>query len=233
MAIAKVHTDTFKDLANSPATLTLVMPTGAVSTDIAIATITSDFSTTITPPAGWTRVGSQVKMTAGNTVCVDVFVSLGNNTNMGFGVSGSGTGNSIGSVVSCFSGVDNTTPIDVAGSGNTVSGTNTLTMSAITIVTANAWELIAAGDFNGGVFSATSFTVSENTHTNAAAALLYNTTPKGTGSTGTVALDDSASTTNQIMCALAFALRPATATTALLPYLLTSPYEDLSLIEDW
>jgi hypothetical protein len=215
------------DKASAAATETITKPTGTASTDILVIAFGTDkgsnVAQTITPPSGWTRIGAQVSQTNGASqiVLLDAFWSLGSNASLGFGNSVSGAAVQQGWVCGAFTGVDNTTPIDVAdGTGNKGTFANTLTVNGVTIVTDQAWDCFAAADWLGGVFSATSFTVAENGHTNASAALLYNTTPKSTGATGTVTFSDTlGGSGTQIMEAIRFALRPAvTATKARPPF---------------
>jgi hypothetical protein len=208
------------DKATALATETITKPTGTASTDILVIAFGTDkgsnVAQTITPPSGWTRIGAQVSQTNGASqiVLLDAFWSLGSNASLGFGNSASGAAVQQGWSCGAFTGVDNTTPIDVAdGTGNKNTATGTLTVNGVTIVTANAWDCMAAADWSGGVFSATSFTVAENGHTNASAGLLYNTTPKSTGATGTATLSDTLGTSTQILEAIRFALRPAATAT--------------------
>lgn len=214
MAIAHVHTDTSGDIASTTATTTITTPTGSAATDVLIAVFGDDVAggTQNTPsaPAGWTLIGAQVTATSGvNHIGVTAFWALGNVSNKGF--TNNHTAGQQGWVCAAFSGVDNTTPIDVTGTGTTSTGASSVTANAVTIATANAWEVIAACDWLGKVgFTATSFTETHNTAANASVSFLYNTTPKSTGSTGTVVVNNSDGTTaSEIMACLPFALRPA------------------------
>jgi hypothetical protein len=202
------------DKATALATETITKPTGTASTDILVIAFGTDkgsnVAQTITPPSGWTRIGAQVSQTNGASqiVLLDAFWSLGSNASLGFGNSASGAAVQQGWLCGAFTGVDNTTPIDVADNGIKNSAAGTLTVTGVTIVTANAWDCMAAADWSGGVFSATSFTVAENGHTNASAALLYNQTPKSTGATGTATLSDTLGTGAQIPAATATSAPP-------------------------
>jgi hypothetical protein len=209
MAISHTHTDTKDSSATGPATLAPAKPTGTVSTDVLILAmcVSNNGSATgsYTAPSGWTSVGNVTS--TGNVIRVDVWWALGSVASTTF--TKSGTVNAYGLVMAAFAGVDNTTPIDATGTANSNTGSATLTVNAVTIVTDQAWELIGTSDWNGGTFSATGFTVSASATTGEETALLYNTTPKSTGSTGTVTLNDSASASAQSLCAVPFALRPA------------------------
>ncbi|MDE2102186.1 MAG: hypothetical protein KGL39_33380 [Patescibacteria group bacterium] len=219
MAIAHVHTDTTKDISSTTSATAVVLPTGTASTDVVIAVFGIDTAGgnasgwTVTAPAGWTKIGSnQLDVDAGAPgVVLFAFWALGSVANLSF--TNSRTGDSQGVVVAAFSGVDNTTPIDVLDTtGSSSTGSTSATATAITTVTNNAWELIAAADWLSGSFTSAGFTVSENGHTNCAAALLYNTTPVSpAGSTGTKTVSDSQSATGQVIVLRSFALRPAAA----------------------
>jgi hypothetical protein len=217
------RTSSSADIASATATVTITKPTGFASTDVLIAVFgtskSSNVAHTITAPAGWTRIAAQVSQTNGTAeiILLDVFWALGSVVGLGFTNSTTGGGVQQGWLCAAFTGVDTTTPIDVAvvaGDKNTASAT--LTVSAITIATTNAWDCIAAADWLGGVFTVTSFTVAENGHTNASAALCYNTTPKSTGTTGTATLNSTAGA-NQILEDIRFALRPAAGGSVTLP----------------
>lgn len=229
MAIAHARTDTTQDIASATATLTVVKPTGVAATEVMIIVIVTEGGTntldTITPPVGHTRIGARVSQTNGGAeiVQVDVFWALGNVALMGYLNSITGSNVQQGVVCAAFSGVDNTNPIDVAGTGNSSTGVSTLVTNAITIVTNQSWHMIGSGDWTGGsAQTATGFTVSENAHANAATCLLYNTTPKSTGSTGTVTVNAGSGST-QIIVGQPFALAPAAggggATVSYLPLL--------------
>lgn len=206
MAIAHVNTDTHASPSTIVASLAITMPTGATSSQVAILTITSNATTTITPPSGWTRIGSQVVQTNGTgTVCVDVFWSLGNNTQLTFTNNPTNGTHAQAWVCATFSGVDTTNPVDVAGTGNTSINSSTVVASSLTTTIANDWELICVGDINIGTYTATGFTVSQIS-TFASAGLLYNVTPLSIGATGTVTVTDSAANANNGLAALPFTL---------------------------
>jgi hypothetical protein len=223
VAIAHSGTDKSGDIASATATVTITKPTGFNTTDVLISVFGSDSLTgtaanVVTAPSGWTAVSAGFsKADAGNDfVSLYAFWALGSVANLGFTNSVTGANVSQGWVCVGFSGVDNTTPIDAtSGVNDSNTGSSTLTTSAVTVATANAWHLIAFADWLGKAFTATGFTVAENAHSNASAALLYNTTPKSAGSTGTVSVS-SVTASGQINTGLAFALRPAGAGAAFL-----------------
>jgi hypothetical protein len=204
------------DIASTAATVTPTKPTGFASTDVLVYVFAEDngasTTTTITAPGGFTRIGATTLGSSGvNRIKLDAFWCLGSQVSMGFTNSHTGSGFQQGWVALAFTGVDNTTAVDVADSAgtNTGTGATSLTVNGVTIATDQAWDCIACCDWNSGVVSATNFTAVENGHTNAMVAALYNTTPKSVGATGTASVADTASATSQIMAAIRFALRPA------------------------
>jgi hypothetical protein len=134
--------------------------------------------------------------------------SPGSVTNLTF--SGTAAGYNSSWVCGGFTGVDPTTPIDATGTVST-STTGTIVANAVTVVTAQAWHVILAKGWNPGTMTAPNFTAFGNgTNSSSQAYLLYNPTAKAAGSTGTVTLTDSGSTTSQNLTAIPLALRPAT-----------------------
>jgi hypothetical protein len=212
MAISHVLTDTTADSATG-GNLSVTLPTSIAATDIAILSVGAGRSGAVcgsyTAPAGWTKIGELVNGVNGSShVTGQVFWALGNVANLTFTVSG--TTDEKGYVCAAFRGVDNTTPIDATGTANnTTTNVSSITVNAVTVVTDQAWHLIALADWQGGTFSATSFTNSQNGASNIGVTVMYNTTPKGTGSTGTVSVSSSGSTSGQVLTAVPFALMPS------------------------
>jgi hypothetical protein len=125
----------------------------------------------------------------------------------------SGTGD-MGWVCAAYTGVDNTTPIDATGTTGTNTNSGTIVANLVTVATANAWELIASIAWQSGAWSATGFTSADNgSAANQQAVILYNTTPKSTGSTGTVTVTNAGTASGQHLIAIPFALRPAAVAT--------------------
>jgi hypothetical protein len=215
VAIAKILTNSSASVA-APATLTVTKPTGGTpgAADRLVLVVTGGNGGgnvgSYTAPAGWTSVGSVLNLAGGaGHTSLQVWHAAGDVASLGF--TKSGTVADAGWVMLCFSGCDTTTPVDVAGTANSATGANSLATNALTVVTDQAWHLIGFADWLSGTYSATGFTVAASPTTNEACALLYNTTPKGVGSTGAVTVNDSASATNQNLMAVPFALRPAAA----------------------
>ena len=141
------------------------------------------------------------------------FWALGNIANLTF--TKSGNVSALGWACSAFTGVDNATPIDAIGTAtNTISST-TVTVGTVSVATNNAWHLVAACEAaKSATLSATSFTIAESGNTNEHAALLYNTTPKSVGATGTVTVTSTDGTGGQTLIGFAFAIRPDAAASA-------------------
>jgi hypothetical protein len=218
MAIGVNSNVTRQDIASITATTTITKPTGTANTDILIAIFATDSGgnntqRTVTNPTGWTNIFTEFVAGATNGVSLHGAWAKGDVASLGF--TNGATGLQQGVVVVGFTGVDNTTSIDATGTTNSSTGATTDTANAVTIATLNAWELIAFASWNGGTNSATGFTAVQNVASppapNADATLLYNTTPKATGSTGTVVVTSTGSATGQILLAAPFALRPAAA----------------------
>jgi archaellum component FlaF (FlaF/FlaG flagellin family) len=191
--------------ASSGATLT--KPTGALAGDLMVISLSWDAGGTLTAPAGWTALATNVGNTSMKAAAYYRVVQAGD-------TSWSWTWTSapaVGWVVQTFSSEDTTTPIDATGTTSTNTAAASITANAVTVVTSQAIEVIANGAWNGStVFSATGFTVINNGATaNQPASLMYNLTGKATGSTGTVTCTGSGSASGQILTAIPFALRPA------------------------
>lgn len=204
------------DIASATATVTVTKPTGTLSTDGVVVVFGTDngngTSTTITPPSGATRIGARTPVSSGSTrIVLDAFWFYGSQSSLGFTNSNTGSSIQQGWVALAFSGVDQTNIIDVADTAGTNSNTGaaSLTVNGVTIATDQAMDCIACCDWNSGVVSSSGFAVVENGHTNAMAAMLYNTTPKSTGATGTATLSDTAASSGQMIAAIRFALKPA------------------------
>ena len=212
------------DIASVTTTTTITKPTGTASTDVLVVTFGNDKGSsggsvfTTSAPSGWTAIYTSFQVTSSNnTIRLTGFWALGSVSNLGF--TNSSTGDQQGWVCVGFTGVDNTTPIDATGTTNSSTGATSLTTNAVTIATDQSWHLIAFASWLGGTNSATGFTARQNATpaTNADATLLYNTTPKSVGSTGTVAVSSSSSATGQIILGAPFALRPAAGAAASAP----------------
>lgn len=193
-------------------TKTVTMPTGASATSIVILNwgiFTTGNNVTITPPSGWAAVVAAVTAT---NIRQYTFWSLGNNANLGFTFTNPGGSCDLGWVATDYLGCNTTTPIDATGISTTNSGASTISAAAVTVVTDQAWEIICESDVNDGAASATGFTKKDNGSTlHMRPAILYNTTPKSTGSTGAVTVSNAGSSSGQELIVQPFALRPAAA----------------------
>jgi hypothetical protein len=205
------------DIASTTGTTTITLPTGTNSDDVLVVVIANDFGAvtaqSTTGPSGWTSIFSGFTVTSGsNHIQLNAFWALGSVANLGFTNSQTGGNYQQGWVCLGFTGVDNTTPIDAtSGSNDSNTGASSLTVSSVTVATDQAWELIAFNDWLGKVaFTASGFAEKNNAAANASVALLYNTTPKSTGATGTVSVANSDGTSGgEILAGSSFALRPS------------------------
>jgi hypothetical protein len=215
-------------------TVTITKPSGTASTDILVVTFTLNQPTmgsTVATPAGWTLIAPAVSGAVKTRVYA--FWALGSVSALGFSVTvGSGSLN-LGYLVLAFTGVDNTTPIDVAGTGDVSAGAASVTMSAITIATDQAWDCAVGTDWNEGTVTITNFTVKQNANANCDAAFCYNTTGKSIGGTGTAVFNDSATNVAQELATLRFALRPAAAAGIALDVASNSGYQAVASTYSW
>jgi hypothetical protein len=216
MAVAHALTDTTGDIGSLTTSTVITKPTGANSSHRLVLVVADDTSAAtanvLTPPAGWTRVGSTVSA-SGAQLRLNVFHAPGDVAGLTFTNSQTGTNYQQGWVCAAYTGVDATTPVDVAGTANSNTGAATLATNGFTPASTGAVHLIAFCDWIGGTYSATGYTVSQNAHANAGAGLLYSLTALtgGVAEPG-VTVGDSQPATGQVLAALPFALRLAGAT---------------------
>lgn len=122
-------------------TITLSAPSGIQATDVVLAVIYADMGTgTITPPSGWTLV---TRVDDGTTQNMAVYRALGNVASYVFTIpdpANLGVGFTLG-----YIGVNNTTPMDVAASGQINASSTTGTAPSVTTVTDNAWGVCFFG----------------------------------------------------------------------------------------
>lgn len=192
-------------------TTTVSRPSGTQAGDLMVAAWTYEGSTTPATPTGWTAVATGVGNATNKGACFYRVAQAGD-VSWTFDA---GSAVDHGGVLQTFSGVNTTTPIDATGTTSTNTGLGALTANAVTVATDQSWHLIASGAWNPGNFTATGFTVVDNggAFANEAAALLYNTTPKSVGSTGTVSVACSGTTGGQVLTDIPFALRPVAGVT--------------------
>lgn len=218
MSVAKVHTNTSANIASAGATQAVTIPTGSGSGEIAILAVGcgrfAAAAGSYTAPAAWTQIGGIFDANNGNNhVSGQVFWALGSTAGASLTLTKSGSVDTMGWVCVTFSGVDLTTPVDATGTANSGTGATTLTTNAVTVTAQGdqGWHLIGFFDWFGNTVTAPSFTVAPNGLTNESANLLYNTTPKSPGSTGTVIITGTTAG-GQVMIGIPFVLRPASAT---------------------
>lgn len=191
---------------------TVTIPSGTQPGDLMIASVCVGWITsagTITTPSGWTAVEATVVAGFGTLSAVFWRIAQAGDSTWSFPIVG-GTGNGfIGVALQSFTGCDQTNPIDSTGTGSSNTGSNTITANAVTVAFANSWELIGLAQDNTGTASATGFTVLSNAGSAAQVALLYNATPKATGSTGTVTVTGGGGASGNELACTPFAIRPA------------------------
>jgi hypothetical protein len=219
MATIAFRNSSFGDIGSVVGSQAITLPTGTLSTDYVAIFFGNDWGTprtaqSTTAPAGWSTLLAATVRTGSNSNEIQMvgFGAPGSIANLTFTNSQTGVNYQQGWSCCSFSGVDLNNPIDVSGSSIANQDSGSITAGAITIATAGAMHLIAVNDWAGGIFSATNFTNNENGHANASASIMVNPTTKSVGSTGTVAITDSAGGTNNIMIAFPFALKPLTLT---------------------
>jgi hypothetical protein len=193
-------------------------PAGTQDGDLMVVSLSFGWSSggpfTSSAPAGWTAVGENVGGSgASNTQRCSVYYRVAQPGDASWTFTQSGA-NWFGGALQTFSGVDPATPIDATGTASTNSGSATISANAVTVATANAWELIGTCAFTGPSNSATGFTTLGNAGGESYAALLYNTTPLSTGSTGAVTVTNSLGASGQTLAAIPFAIRPDTSVRA-------------------
>lgn len=206
-------TGEYRSPATTAGALAVTKPTGTSSTDVVVCAWGFRGNTSVSAPVGWTPIATG----AGSaTFRSSAYWALGSVASFGFTAAASGL--DWGYACAAFTGVDNTTPIDATGTTSVSSESLSLTANAVTVVTDQSWEVIAGiGPWNAATITATGFTVVSFAANYQQSAILYNTTPVGTGSTGTVAISVSGSATGQVLVAIPLALRPASTGAAFMP----------------
>lgn len=130
---------------NNGGSLIITKPTGVVSGDIMFANIATRGSNTLSNPtsSGWTLIDGRV-LNAGNRWGALLYKIAGaaEPANYTFTLDADADGN-VGTIVA-FSGVDNTTPFDVATGTINTANSATVTANSITTTTANAAVIMFA-----------------------------------------------------------------------------------------
>lgn len=140
----------------SAATIVVPVPAGVVDGDVLVLAVTARGSNTtaaVTTPAGWTLRGSQHSGNGATDISVYVFMRVAASEPANYTVTVGSTTRIIG-IMSAYTGVDNSTPFDVASvaTGGASSSTNVV---AASLTTARAGEMLV-GAF--GVESNSTFT---------------------------------------------------------------------------
>lgn len=195
------------------ATLTVTKPTGFASTDALVLFVGSG-RTAITPgtwtaPSGWTAIATAVSQNGTNSgVNLAGFVAYGNVANLGF--TKSGTVDDVGWVMLAFTGGDQTTIVDAAGTPNSNTAAGSITAGAVTPATTGAAYVTGLASWVGGTWSGTGFTLKQNAGANEDTSCAFDLTGLTGGvSSGTKSLSTTGGATAQILAAMPFALRPA------------------------
>jgi hypothetical protein len=216
MAIAKILSNSAGDIAVAPATLNVTKPTGGTpgASDILVLCVgggNGSAAGSYTAPAGWNLIGQLLDQASGvDHVSQQVWWAPGDVANLAFTKVGAIA--SLGWVMVCFTGCNSASPVDATGTPNSrVTDGTTLVTNAVTVATDQAWHVIGFGSWLGGTNSAPGFTVAQNAvpASNEDSTILYNTTPKSVGSTGTVTVTSSAGSAGQVLVGIPFALRPS------------------------
>lgn len=148
MAIALVGTPTTFEPTSASTTVTNSVPTGVANGNLLIWIISGAISSTPTTPTGWNVMETQ----AGSGLSTHVYWRAASSEPASYNAtvaSGRWTG-----LMLAFSGVDTTTPEDVASSVSV--GTSATAFNAITPTTAGAWVFaVATGAVGAGVTTGT------------------------------------------------------------------------------
>lgn len=134
-------------VANNATTISLTLPAGVLEGDLLLATVATSTGTTITPPAGWTRVspatGTPVACVNGTNSTIQVWwkvAAVGEAGPYSFNLGGAATYGAGG--IMAYVGVDSVTPIDSTTNGSCTTGSGTaLSATAVTTNSANAWVI--------------------------------------------------------------------------------------------
>lgn len=152
MAIAFVASASSVDGSGAATSLTITKPTGAASGDVAVMVALARGGSGQTISAtGWTAAISTLNTGAGTgELAFRVFYKVLGGSEPGSYSFTLGSAAVCSGGISVYSGVDNTTPMDVTAStvANTSTGTSVITPS-ITTVTANAWLVQCVGINSG------------------------------------------------------------------------------------
>lgn len=198
---------------NNGSTLTLTKPSVSAG-DILIAAIfvnlaSASATLTYSPPTGWTQIGTTAKEASTDTVQVQLFWALQSVSSLGFTAAVSGaTSRDVDWVVSSWSGVDNTTPIDAIGT-NATGSASSVTLSSFSCGS-NVQPVWAICDFAGGVFTATGYTVLPTATPGTIAGAQGYDNSAVSSTCPAVTIHDSAGAT--LLAASIFTLNPATGT---------------------
>jgi hypothetical protein len=221
MADVTFRNSTTQDLGGASAgTVTVVKPTGTLSTDVVLLVFgigqpTAQTSITYSAPAGWNALaGSPSVFDSGGNGKFGVYVwwAFGNvNFANVFTQTAGSNSFALGVVCMSFSGCDQTNPVNVTGTFQNNTNSATISVNAITTTIDRCLEVImgTGGGAGGTTWSATGFTDIANAGAQQVTNGLYAnavTTPKG--STGAVTVTTTAGSSGQVFLVVAVALSP-------------------------
>lgn len=141
MAVAFVQSATAVT-STAATSLACNVPTGTANGNVMVALVVSSTSSTVTPPAGWTRMAG---FPVTNTCTLDGFTRVANTEPASY------TWNFSASVKICigvlsYSGVANATPVDKSAASTDTTLATSHTGPSITTTVANDWNLAVYAD---------------------------------------------------------------------------------------
>jgi hypothetical protein len=145
--MAIVHETTSAEATGSGTTLVINKPTGVVSEDVMVAVIGASQLTVAnltSGPSGWTQALALDIAGVAPSTFVYYLVAGGSEPSTYTWTFGITVGSSLRGAIARYSGVDNTTPQDVAAGTATASSKTSITAPAITTVT-NGAEVLSGG----------------------------------------------------------------------------------------
>lgn len=132
---------------NNTNTLTVTLPASTAQNDLMLMIASSTLGGAPTPstPSGWTVIDTKSAWLSGSVTTVLMYKVAGAAEGSA-SIDTGATSSFLDAVIVGFTGVDTTTPIDVTGTWAAQVNSATVTVPAITTVTANAWWLTLACD---------------------------------------------------------------------------------------
>jgi hypothetical protein len=136
---------------DTAASVTVNKPTGVVDNDVMLAFV-SWWTGTLTPPAGWTQVGTTESWAAsGDTAKMAVYRKVASGEGASYTWTNSSSPNEIYVTIRAFYNVDTTTPIDVFSQTSTTSQGTSVVGNSVTTTTTNTMLLFFGSRMNNGI----------------------------------------------------------------------------------